>query len=49
MQIQITVDARDPHELVHFWTQALDYREEHNDDFVRQVIAAGNISEDDVV
>ena len=24
MQIQITVDARDPHELVHFWTQALD-------------------------
>ncbi|MEK9838322.1 MAG: VOC family protein [Ilumatobacteraceae bacterium] len=49
MQIQITVDARDPHELVHFWTQALDYREEHNDDFVRQMIAAGNISEDDVV
>ncbi|MBL6620444.1 MAG: VOC family protein [Ilumatobacteraceae bacterium] len=46
MRLQVTIDAKDPHQLVHFWAQALGYREEHN---VRQMIAAGNIGEDDVV
>ena len=49
MRLQVTIDANDPHELVHFWAQALGYHEEHNDDFVRQMITAGNIGEDDVV
>ena len=49
MNLQVTIDARDPHELAHFWAQALGYREEHNDDFVRQMLAADNIDNDDVV
>lgn len=49
MRLQVTIDANDPHELVHFWAQALGYHEEHNDDFVRQMIAAGNIGEENVV
>ena len=49
MRLQVTIDANDPHELVHFWAQALGYHEEHNDDFVRQMITAGNIGEEDVV
>ncbi|MFZ8949214.1 MAG: hypothetical protein ACO20T_10285 [Ilumatobacteraceae bacterium] len=26
MRLQVTIDAKDPHHLVHFWAQALGYR-----------------------
>jgi hypothetical protein len=46
---QVTVDCSDPYQQAVFWSQALGYEIEHKDDFIRDLMARGYISDDDVI
>jgi len=47
--IQIAIDADDPHELNRFWAAVMDYAIEDHRDQVTQVLDAGYASIDDTV
>ena len=47
--IQIAIDADDPHELNRFWAAVMDYAIEDHHDQVTQVLDAGYASVDDTV
>jgi catechol 2,3-dioxygenase-like lactoylglutathione lyase family enzyme len=47
--VQITFDAADPHTLVAWWADLLGYRVEDHHDRVVELLAAGHLSDADVV
>lgn len=46
---QVTVDCLDPHAQARFWAAALRYEVEDDTAFVREMLAAGHATDDDVV
>lgn len=48
-QVQVAIDAADPHELAAFWAAALHYAVEDHSAVVAQLLAAGRLPEDEVV
>lgn len=49
ISFQVTVDCRDPHALARFWAAALHYELERDTAFIRGLLDAGTVSEDEVV
>ena len=47
--IQVAFDAADPHRLAAFWAEALDYVVEDHTDVVRQLLAVGQLRDDEAV
>jgi catechol 2,3-dioxygenase-like lactoylglutathione lyase family enzyme len=47
--VQITVDAADPHTLARWWADLLGYRVEDHHDRVGELLAAGHLTEAEVV
>ncbi|ANY08638.1 VOC family protein [Pseudonocardia sp. HH130630-07] len=47
--LQIVLDATDPHALVRFWAAALGYEVEDHTDVVTGLLAAGHLSDDEVL
>jgi hypothetical protein len=47
--IQIVLDCGDPHAQARFWAAALGYEVEQVDAFVREMLAAGHATDDDVL
>lgn len=47
--VQITFDAAEPHTLVAWWADLLGYRVEDHHDRVVELLAAGHLSDSDVV
>lgn len=45
---QVTFDAADPHRLAAFWAAALGYAVEEHGAFIRQLMAAGVVGDEDV-
>ncbi len=48
-QLQIAIDADDPHLLNRFWSQALGYDMEDHHDLIEQMFEAGHATDDDVI
>jgi len=48
-ELQIAIDAEDPHLLNRFWAAAFEYEIEDHHDMIEGVIAAGHATEDDTV
>jgi hypothetical protein len=46
--IQIAVDCADPHRLARFWAGALGYEVEADEEGIRQILAAGYATDEDV-
>jgi hypothetical protein len=46
---QVTIDAGDPHAQARFWAAALGYVVEDGDAFIRDLLAQGHASDEDVV
>jgi len=46
--IQIAIDCADPHPLCAFWAAVVGYEVEDNEELIRQVLAAGHATQDDV-
>lgn len=46
---QVTVDALDPHALARFWAEVLGYEVEDVTAFIRGLLDAGQVTEDDVL
>jgi hypothetical protein len=49
INFQVTVDCVDPHAQAKFWAAALGYNIEDHEPLIRQLLAAGVATEDDVV
>lgn len=47
--VQVAIDAHDPHELAGFWAAVLGYVVEDNNDLIGEMIAAGHATLDDTV
>lgn len=46
--VQVTIDSTNPHALAAWWAEALGWKKEPSDeDFIRQMIAAGYATDDD--
>ncbi|MGI9031775.1 MAG: VOC family protein [Ilumatobacteraceae bacterium] len=48
-ELQIAIDADDPHRLNRFWAEAFGYEIEDHQPLIEQVLAAGYTTEDDVI
>ena len=48
-QLQIAIDADDPHLLNRFWSQALGYEMEDHHDLIEKMSEAGYATDDDVI
>jgi hypothetical protein len=46
---QVTFDAADPHRVNRFWSEAVGYEVEDHHDFIKQLLDAGTITDDDVI
>jgi hypothetical protein len=49
INFQVTVDCADPHSQAKFWAAVLGYNIEDHEPFIRQLLAAGVATDDDVV
>lgn len=49
MKIQVTIDCADPHRLVEFWGEALEYQIEDHTALIEQLLADGRLPEAAVV
>lgn len=49
MKIQIAIDCADPHSLVEFYAEGLGYEVEKHDERIHQLLASGQVTDDDVV
>jgi hypothetical protein len=47
--VQVVVDCRDPHALNRFWAELMDYEVEDHHDLIEQLMAAGQVAEDDTI
>jgi hypothetical protein len=47
--VQVVVDCRDPHALNRFWAELMEYEIEDHHDMIEQLIAAGQLSDDDTI
>ncbi|WP_026208125.1 VOC family protein [Catelliglobosispora koreensis] len=49
VNFQVVVDCADPHRLAAFWSAALGWDIEHHDDFIKQLLASGQLPEDKAI
>ena len=47
--VQVVVDCHDPHALNRFWAELMEYEIEDHHDMIEQLIAAGQLNDDDTV